>query len=129
MTLRRFSTDRYRFGQPRKPEQQPELSETPGRSKRAPRRLVTGVALTAQKCRLLITTPERVELSFPCRVLDVANGGYCIRLLGSENLPADCGPGTMAVLEQSDRSLTPVELRWSTGGKIGLKRLPRRHGV
>src|SRR5579871_3715021 len=125
MALRSFSTDRYQFAQ-RRPAQPPE---DPQKHTRAPRKLVTGVALTAQKCRLILTTPEGPVLSYPCRVIDVANGGYCISLLGAERLPADYGTGMMAVLEQSDKSLTPVELRWLAAEKIGLKRLPKAFGI
>jgi hypothetical protein len=54
---------------------------------------------------------------------------YGIRLLGTDPLPPDCQAGTIAVLEQSDKSLTPVELRWVAAQKIGLKRLPRGYGL
>ena len=125
MTLRSFSTEKYRFSQTRKTP----AAEQQGPPARSPRRLVTGVALTAQKSRLIFTLPEGVVLAFQCRVIDVANGGYGIRLLGTEVLPPDCQTGTLAVLEQADKSLTPVELRWIAREKIGLKRLPRNYGV
>jgi len=114
MALPSFTTKRRYFGQ-----STPEPDANTGPPERSPRRLVTGVALTAQKCRLLLG-----DVSYQCRVLDVANGGYCVTLLG-EVLPEFCF-GTIAVLEQTDKSQTPVELRWMNGAKIGLKRLPRQ---
>jgi len=115
MALRSFTSPRPYFGQ-----RKSDPAAKSGPPERSPRRLVTGVALTAQKCRLIFGAE-----AYPCRVIDVANGGYCVTLLGETRLLPDFGAGTQAVLEQTDKSQTPVELRWISGAKIGLKRLPR----
>ena len=120
MPLRSFTNPRHYFGITRQAEPSEAAS---AKSQRAPRRLLDGVALRAQKCRLLVTSAAGECTAYPCRVVDVANGGYCITLLGDARVPEV--QGTLAMLEQTDKSQTPVELRWFEGARIGLKRLPR----
>ncbi len=114
MPLQAFRPPRLYFARQRKPE---------GRPQRAPRRPVSG--LLAQKCRLLFSPEYGAFGAFACRVTDVANGGFCVSLIGQRGLPPEFCTGMDVYLEQSDRTLVPAELRWMRGPRIGLKRLPR----
>ena len=96
-----------------------------GRKNRAPRRPVLGQSLLAQQCRLIFGPRYCSYAAYDCLVTDIANGGYGICLIGRLSLGPDHLVGMDAALEQPDKILVPVELRWRRGPKIGLKRLPR----
>ena len=95
------------------------------RPNRAPRRPIAGAAHLAQTWRLLFSPQYGKFGAYHCRVANIANGGYCITLVGPRCLPPDYLVGMDAFLEHPDQTLMPVELRWIKGPKIGLKRLPR----
>jgi hypothetical protein len=96
------------------------------RPHRASRRPPTGTLL-AQQCRLVFDPRYGVYGAYDCLVTDIANGGYGICLINTR-LGPDHLAGMDAFLEQPDKTLIPVELRWVRGPKIGLKRLPRGGG-
>ncbi|WP_297489349.1 hypothetical protein [Acidocella sp.] len=95
------------------------------RPNRAPRREVCTGSLLAQQCRLIFGPNYGSFAAYDCLVTDIANGGYGICLIGRARLGPDHLVGMDAFLEQPDKTLIPVELRWMRGPKIGLKRLPR----
>lgn len=97
------------------------------RPSRAPRQPPQG-ALLAQQCRLVFDPRHGAYAAYDCLVTDIANGGYGICLINTR-LGPDHLAGMDAFLEQPDKTLIPVELRWVRGPKIGLKRLPRGRGV
>jgi hypothetical protein len=99
------------------------------RLSRAPRRPVTGQSLLAQQCRLIFGPRYCDYAAYECLVTDIANGGYGICLIGQTKLAPAHLVGMDAMLEQPDRVLVPVELRWIRGPRIGLKRLPRGRAV
>jgi hypothetical protein len=99
------------------------------RPNRAPRWPITGQSLLAQQCRLIFAPRIGTYAAYECLVTDIANGGYGICLIGRQRLGPDHLVGMDAFLEQPDKTLMPVELRWMRGPKIGLKRLPRGRGV
>jgi hypothetical protein len=92
---------------------------------RAPRRAIPGQSLLAQQCRLIFAPRHGAYAAYDCLVTDIANGGYGVCLIGRHRLGPDHLTGMDAFLEQPDKMLIPVELRWSRGPQIGLKRLPR----
>ena len=116
MSLRSFNSQRHIFGAKR--DEGPK-SPTPNRTGR---RLITGAALNAQNCRLIFVGDDGAQISYPCRITDVANGGFCVTLLCAE-VPQALAGG-LAVLEQTDKSQAAVELRWINFPKLGVKRLP-----
>ncbi len=92
---------------------------------RALRRPVACAAHITQPCRLLFGPQYHEFAAYACRITDIANGGYCIQLLHVRGLAPDHLVGMDAYLEQADKTLIPVELRWRHGIRVGLKRLPR----
>jgi hypothetical protein len=82
--------------------------------------------LLAQPCRLVFPPHYGVYAAYDCVVTDVANGGYGICLIGHTRLGPEHLAGMDAYLEQPDKVLISVELRWARGPKVGLKRLPRQ---
>jgi hypothetical protein len=99
------------------------------RPNRAPRHGVTAGTLLAQPCRLIFAPLAGGFAAYECLVTDIANGGYGICLIGRQRLGPDHLAGMDAFLEQPDKILMPVELRWARGPKIGLRRLPRGRGL
>ena len=117
MSFRRFPPSTY-FAPPRQ-------GGAAGRTSRAPRQPMLGDTLLAQQCRLIFSPQYGNYGAYDCLVIDIANGGYGICLIGRNRLGPDHLVGMDAFLEQPDKTLMPVELRWVRGPKIGLKRLPR----
>lgn len=99
-------------------------SRAGGRPRRAQPRACPA-SLLAQPCRLIFPPRYGAFAAYDCLVTDAGNGGYGICLIGRTRLGPDHLAGMDAFLEQPDKSLIPVELRWARGPKIGLKRLPR----
>jgi hypothetical protein len=86
------------------------------------RREVWGIAFVAQKCRLLLDQPDADgNESYPCKIADVSDGGYCVVCKAAETSPTMFRAGMTLTLEAWEGVRVRVEVRWIKKGRLGLK--------
>jgi hypothetical protein len=96
---------------------------------RPSRRLISGVAYNAQKCRLIPDTPDAAgNASYICKIADVSDAGYGVVCRAAADTPEHFQLGTKMTLEAGDGKQSRVEICWVKNVRLGLKRAAGKAG-
>jgi hypothetical protein len=88
------------------------------------RRLNSGVALMAQRFRLILDKADAAgHAHYPCKILDASAQGFGVICSAVELAPDLFQVGAQMTLEAADRKRLRVEIRWINKDRLGVKRL------
>jgi hypothetical protein len=91
---------------------------------RPPRRVITGIAFDTQFCRLLLDEPDPAgNDAYACKITDVSDDGFGILCGAARTVPHPFNAGSRLTLQDPDGERVRVEVRWTKGARLGLRRL------